>query len=229
LQKPLSRKRKKGNKMTEFMKKQIELATASVMQVGDGRGFLVEVANKYFDYPRRRIVTAAHCLPEMPPPHRAMNLNEKTYPDLLGPLGEKPTVWAECLFADPLSDLAVLGPPDGEELYDQCEAYEELVESLFPLPIAETEREGEAFLLSLDNRWFSARYERINWGPLCLSKLEQRIERGMSGSPVLDASGAAIGVVNLGEIILGKEGPLYDQYGSQTPLYRNLPGWMLSL
>jgi hypothetical protein len=70
LQKLLSRKRKKGNKMTEFMKEQIELARASVVQVGDGRGFLVEVANKYFDYPRRRIVTAAHfcpkCLPATP-------------------------------------------------------------------------------------------------------------------------------------------------------------------
>lgn len=211
------------------MKKQIELATPSVLQVGDGRGFLVEVSNKYFLCPRRRIVTAAHCVPEMPPPHRAMYLNEKTYLGLVGRLGEKLSIAVECLFADPLSDLAVLGEPDGEELYDQWLAYEEFVDSLTPLPIVETEREGEAFLLSLDNQWFSARYERINWGPLCLSKLEQRTERGMSGSPVLDASGAAIGVVNLGEIILGKEGPIYDQYGSQTALYRNLPGWMLSL
>jgi hypothetical protein len=211
------------------MQKKIELATASVVQVGDGRGFLVEVANKYFAYRRRLIVTAAHCLPEMPPPHRGMDLNEKTSPDLLGPLGEKPTVWAECLFADPLSDLAVLGPPDGQELYEQCEAYEAFVESITPLPIAETEREGEAFLPSLDNQWFSARYERINWEPLCLSNLERRIERGMSGSPVLDANGAAIGVVSLCDMILGKEGPIYDRYGSQTALYRNLPGWMLSL
>jgi hypothetical protein len=32
--------------------------------------------------------------------------------DLLGPLGGKPTVWVECLFADHIFDLAVLGPPD---------------------------------------------------------------------------------------------------------------------
>jgi hypothetical protein len=141
------------------MKKQIDLATPSVLQVADGRGFVVEVNNKYVSYPRRLIVTAAHCLPEMPPQHRGIDLNEKTSPDLLGPLGEKPNVWAECLFADPLSDLAVLGPPDGQELYEQCEAYEAFVESITPLPIAETERKGEAFLLSLDNQWFSARYE----------------------------------------------------------------------
>jgi hypothetical protein len=211
------------------MQKRIELATASVVQVGDGRGFLVEVANKYFAYPRRLIVTAAHCLPEMPPPHAAMDLNEKTYLGSVGRLGEKLFVGVECLFADPVSDLTVLGPPDCQELYDQCNVYEEFVESLTPLPIAETERKGGAFLLSLGNQWFSARYERINWGPLCLSNLERRIERGMSGSPVLDANGAAIGVVNLGDMILGKEGPIYDRYGSQTALYRNLPGWMLSL
>ena len=51
----------------------------------------------------------------------------------------------------------------------------------------------------------------------------------MSSSPVLDASGAAIALVNLGEMILSKEGPLDDQYTSQTVLYPNLPGWMLAL
>jgi hypothetical protein len=84
----------------------IERATASVLQVGDGRGFLVEVANQYFDYPKRSIVTAAHCLPKMPPCHTGMYLNENTYSNLVGPLGEKPSLTVECLFADPISDLA---------------------------------------------------------------------------------------------------------------------------
>jgi hypothetical protein len=33
-----------------------------------------------------------------------MDLNEKTWLDLVGPLGEKPSVAVACLFADPLSD-----------------------------------------------------------------------------------------------------------------------------
>ena len=36
---------------------------------------------------------------------------ERTYQRLLGELSGEPTVWAECLFADPISDVAVLGPP----------------------------------------------------------------------------------------------------------------------
>jgi hypothetical protein len=192
----------------------------SVLQVGDGRGFLVEVANQYFDYPKKLIVTAAHCLPEMPPCHAGMDLNEKTYPDLLGPLGEKPTVWAECLFADPISDLAVLGEPDGQELYKQCEAYEEFVESLTPFVIADAEKEGEAWLLSLDNQWFSARYMRINLRPL-LVKPSQPILRGMSGSPILNGNGAAIAIVNMSSNV-GLE------FGDpQTVLCRNLPAWLL--
>jgi hypothetical protein len=50
----------------------------------------------------------------MPPAITAMNLNEKTYWGLIGPLGEKPSVAVEALFVDPLSDLAVLGPPDDQ-------------------------------------------------------------------------------------------------------------------
>ena len=41
----------------------------------------------------------------------------RTYQRLLGELSGEPTVWAECLFADPISDVAVLGPPDNQELY----------------------------------------------------------------------------------------------------------------
>jgi hypothetical protein len=39
---------------------------------------------------------------------------------LLSPLGAEPHVWAECLFVDPVADLAVLGPVDGQELYDEA-------------------------------------------------------------------------------------------------------------
>jgi len=46
---------------------------------------------------------------------------DRTYKRLLGTLDAKElTVWAECLFVDPIADLAVLGVPDvagGEEPY----------------------------------------------------------------------------------------------------------------
>jgi hypothetical protein len=45
----------------------------------------------------------------------------------------------------------------------------------------------------------------------------------MSGSPILNSEGAAIGVVNLGD-----NNPSAESYDWQTALYRNLPGFMLS-
>ena len=48
---------------------------------------------------------------------------------LLGPLDVKPMAWAECLFADPVADIAVLGVPDEQYLSSEAAAFEALVES----------------------------------------------------------------------------------------------------
>ena len=105
---------------------------SSVVTVGDGRGFVV--CDREFN--RSLIITAAHCLLHFPPCHSMSYEDERTYPQLLAPLGQAPAVWAECLFADPIADLAVLGPPDDQELSAQNDAYRELVDSLKPLRIA---------------------------------------------------------------------------------------------
>src|SRR4029079_3982821 len=77
----------------------------------------------------RLVIAAAHCLPELPPPHSMSYTEERTYPNLLGPLGEtEPMVWAECLFGDPVADISILSTPDRQELYDQAAAYDELTE-----------------------------------------------------------------------------------------------------
>ena len=51
-------------------------------------------------------------------------------------------VWAECLFADPIADIAVLDSPDNQELFEQAEAYEALVDSTKPLTIANAPKMG---------------------------------------------------------------------------------------
>ena len=68
------------------------------------------------------VVTTAHCLPRFPVPYAGSDLEERTHKRLIGPLGEKTTVWAECLFADPVADLAVLGAPDERAFFEECEA-----------------------------------------------------------------------------------------------------------
>jgi hypothetical protein len=160
-------------------------ALSAVVGVGGGRGFVVERQGRFGSV--RYVITAAHCLPErsngqaLPPAHGFSYTEERTYMDLLAPLGKEPSVWCECLFVDPIADIAVLGAADNQELAEQAEAYEALVEAAIPLKIAEppgkpiaeevkqlkasekrfsttgmvqwARRECPGFMLSLDNQW----------------------------------------------------------------------------
>lgn len=206
-----------------------------VIQVGKGgRGFVVQGRNGRF------VITAGHCLPKLPPYHGASYAWERTFKKLLGPLKGSCTVWAECLYADPIADIAVLGSPDNQELSEEADAYEALVGGVAPLPIARPpltqsprkyklpdgsehsvvgplKWEGDGRLLSLAGRWFRCRLIANSRG-LAITKTNQPIEGGMSGSPILTDKGA-VGVVCLGS---GKGvGPL------NPFLVRNLPGWLL--
>ena len=83
----------------------LETAKQAVITVGKGRGFII-------DGDPRMIVTAAHCLPRLPPAHGASYTEERTYQNLVGHIGEaQQTIWGECLFADPVADIAVIGEP----------------------------------------------------------------------------------------------------------------------
>ena len=82
----------------------------AILKVGDGRGFVVTLDRYPSGDELRVVITAAHCLPELPLPHPARYLKEYTYGNLLGPLDGKRTVWAECMFVDVMADIA--GPAD---------------------------------------------------------------------------------------------------------------------
>src|SRR4029450_4294735 len=68
----IGRTRRAAQPMTD-----LEKLTHAVLRVGGGRGFVVEGA----DDPTRLVITAAHCLPRLPPvcPH----LEDLTYEKLL--------------------------------------------------------------------------------------------------------------------------------------------------
>jgi hypothetical protein len=195
------------------MSKPTEQAKSAVLTVGFGRGFVVESLGK------RVVVTGAHCLPRKPPRHGASQLDERTYRKLLGPLGAKPTVWAECFFAEAIADIAVLGSPDEQILSDAADAYDALVESVKPLKITPAPIEGRAWLLSLEGEWFqcSVTHQRREEGPLLVIDPAQSITGGMSGSPILSDDGKAIGAICLG-----------GGHGERNPrLTRDLPARFL--
>ena len=124
----------------------------AMVRVGDGRGFIVAHRQARF------VITAAHCLPvddegclRSPPALPAVHLHEKTYPKPLGALDAEPSVWCECRFVNPVADIAVLGGPDGQELYEKARVYDTLVDSVKPLVIADAPQgEATAYLMSLD-------------------------------------------------------------------------------
>jgi Peptidase S7, Flavivirus NS3 serine protease len=188
-----------------------ESLTSAVVRVGDGRGFIVAYEHQHL------VVTAAHCLPEIPPAHPARHQDECTWL-VLGPLDEEPTVVAECLFCDTIADLAVLGEPDGQEFYEEYETYLVFTEGRPALQLGDIPRSElrkrplethPVHVLQLGGQWARGRGKHIGRS-IMLDGL--RVESGMSGSPILNADGAAVGAISTGS--------------SNPRLASDLPAWL---
>ena len=165
----------------------------SVVKVGSGRGFVVED-----DSGKRYVITAAHCLPDLPPAHPGSYAHERTYNELIGPLASgTPDVWAECPFADPVADLAILGEPDGQELSKEWEAFDSFIEKATPLPISGRQIiRGYVLTLAEPFKWIEV---SLTTHPGSVS-ITEGVESGMSGSPILDEEGRAIAVISTSSI-----------------------------
>ena len=188
----------------------------------------------------------------LPPPHGLSYTIERAYPKLLAPLGEQPTVWCECLFVDPIADIAVLGSPDYETLSEEAEAYVALVEAATSLTVAEPPSqpipEEVAQLAELAKtiwgNWISSRgktqmprllavadqsvvsvHSRAFIPTACsllILDAARGIAGGMSGSPIIAEDGTAIGIV-----CLGSGSKTAFEGGPNPRLMGNLPGWLL--
>jgi len=90
----------------------IERLKSGVITVGHGRGFVDEGAGE------RLVITAAHCLPSLPPAGSSFGLVARTFGPLLALRGEEPSAWAVCRFVDPIADIAVLGSSDNSHADD---------------------------------------------------------------------------------------------------------------
>ena|SRR5215469_1051983 len=190
-----------------------ERLKSGVVTVGQGRGFVVEVAGE------RLVITAAHCLPSLPPALPSFGVEARIYGSLLGRREEEPRTWAVCRFVDPIADIAVLGLPDDAHADD----YKALMAAAAVLPIGDSLRHPVNFwvparLLSLDGRWFSCTIRHFG-GPLWITHAAERVHGGMSGSPIVTEAGTAIGVVCT--TTSPREG------GPNARLSENLPGWLL--
>jgi hypothetical protein len=159
------------------------------------------------------------CLPHLPDCGNMSDYIDRTYRPLLGRLGEAPSVWAELLFADPIGDVAVLGPPDGGEMPEQWESYEALIESLDALHIGVLSKDAPVWLMHLDGSWMKCQ-TRSSRG-LWFSGAQKGLMGGMSGSPILSQEGQAVGVFATSG---GASEELHTEGGPQARLTSHLPG-----
>jgi hypothetical protein len=132
------------------------------------------------------------------------------------------------LFFDPVSDLAILGEPDNQELGEENDAYTRLVEGRKPFTIAAPET-GEGYMLALDG---------VSWQPTPLIVHENIWGTGLStgatlggqsGSPIVDSTGRAVAVVSIGseQVDLSSGSRTNMDTGPQPILKFQLPSWVL--
>jgi len=168
------------------------IVTFAAPGVRKGRGFLVETNRQ-----DRLVVTAAHVLWRIPPPDPAKT-NERLQPKVIGRLGRRTTrVCSECLFVDPIADVAVLGEPDANTLGEEWQAYNDFVESASVLQIDTVADSCAAWLLDLDGHWQRCEVHlRGGWSLEISGCTNMAVARGTSGSPILNEEGHAIGLIS---------------------------------
>ena len=191
----------------------------ALVKVGAGRGFVMEVGSERTG---RVIVTAAHCLPRLPPANAASYPEERTYHDLIGPLDGESTISCECIFCDPVADVAVVSNPDSEEFPPEYDAFEQFIVATESLKLSAHPEHAElpAWLIDLDGHWVSCR-AHLNSKGMSLTEVVDDIQGGMSGSPIVTVEGAAVGVVGQGT----RHGQGMD--GPQARLPHRLPAWLV--
>jgi hypothetical protein len=184
-----------------------DTARDGVIRVGEGRGFVIDARCRG----ELVVVTCAHCLPDLPP-SMAM-LDERTYAALLGSIDGANRIAAECLFVDPVANIAVLGHPDNRAYPTQSASFGTFLAGRTPFRVTPVSDglEAAVLLLSLDGEWLPALVNSVGQS-LFLSDCE--VSSAMAGSPIL-INGAAVGAVG---------------HTSDMPVSRlvdSLPGWLL--
>lgn len=203
------------------MKRFKDALSAAVVKVGHGRGFVAQYRREYPPFKdgkpvfttERLIITAAHCLPRLP---RSL-FDERPYKKLIGKLDtpKSQRVWAQCMFVDPVSDVAILCEPDSQALPEQWEPFIMLTDELPALKLGSSVS-GRVWILSLTGEWVPVSAKEA-YGRLMIEDTPAN-QGGVSGSPLLADDGSAVGLMSWGSD---------SNSGSSQPLLKNhLPGWL---
>ncbi|MGH8592345.1 MAG: trypsin-like peptidase domain-containing protein [Gammaproteobacteria bacterium] len=196
-----------------------------IVRVGidGGRGFVVQG-----QYEERYVITAAHCLGDVP--DHVLKVEDELVG--IGPLAEPDKhISASVYVWDVARDLAVLGCPDDQTFFDEADAYQAFVGGCVALDVDLEVPPyppdcGLPFVMyTSDNLWVEGVASTVGMYMTGIV-LGIGIPGGTSGSPIFRADdGAAFGLVTTGQLTEG--GELEPVETAQIHLGDNLPGWML--
>ena len=168
----------------------VEQATVQLVERG-GRGVLA---------PGAFILSATHCIPWRGT--GVMALGEVYPTEIETPSGVKFRVGVDA--CDPVADIAALGELDNQEFPDDADRFEEWRGSVKPVPLnyrwIEPEQVEPVFIYTHKREWIAGSVTRFGFDiPYSsVALLVERIESGMSGSPVVTADGLLLGIVSNG-------------------------------
>jgi hypothetical protein len=96
-------------------------------------------------------------LPWLPSGFGIAYSEEHVYRNMLGPLGSAPTVACECLFINPIADVAVVGVPDTQTFSDEADATVRFWNTLHRSELLRHRRRPAAFFLAWKGNGLDAR------------------------------------------------------------------------
>lgn len=203
--------------MSEQKYKTDDRWTSALLTVGTGRGFLLE-SNRG----KPLVVTAANCLPFLPPPEITFEPDERNYPALVGHPGHERRISAWSHFIDLIANVAVLGRPCGDEYLVDLYGFDQLTKGATPMTIADPPKERDlAWIPSIDGQWFRCIVSEMGH-QLHVYEHVDDIVKEIAGSPIVADDGAVIGVVS------NTRHPADEDWvGMQPRLTEVLPRWLL--
>jgi hypothetical protein len=103
---------------------------------------------------------------------------------------------------EPVADIAALGQPDGNELFDQAQLYWKFCEETEPIPLCLDFEELSKFPIFIfnkyENTWVSAvgEYGLKNQYMIIIKDPDKFISLGTSGGPIVNDAGELVGLLS---------------------------------
>jgi len=191
----------------------IKKVTVTFKKLG-GRGVLVQ---------GNLIITAAHCIEFSVKGEMALGeYFTETIKTSHGDLIVSP------IALEPLSDIAVLGPIDGQEMPEEAEKFELFCEAVNRVIISSREfdlfEQIPVFIFNHHNTWVKGTVMKCkNNASTLVLESDEAIEGGTSGSPIVDESGELVGIASHATIAKPGEG----SNGSIPYVKQALPVWVI--